>query len=458
MEKIDEYFYITVSSNKMIAEIHCKESYNHIDMELNVPLIITFLKRKNIIHGVKKESIEQLLTNRPSTEFPIIIAEGEKPVDGIDGKVVFEQDYNETDIVRAENWDFREVMRIPTVTKGEKLATIIPPTKSKKGKNVHAKRMNGRAGKPALMRAGKGVIFREENHSFYADTDGQVSATNQIIQVHSVYEVKETLSLEVGNIDFVGSVIINGDVPTGYTIKAAGDITIHGIVEAATIIAGGSIYVSGGLSGLKKGSLKAGENVQIGYINQGKVVAGHSILVENSIIHSNCSATAQIFCQRGNVIGGSISAGKSIEAKDIGNRLSTETMVNLGIDKKTDDKEQSLRVERQELTKTLKKVKTIGDMLTGGNKQQDAKMRVTMLKQRHSHQQISEKINQIDAKLHKTNAHLGSEEEAGLIVHDTLHVNVIVAFGKYERKINKTRQNVQLKLDRNDIVIQEAKE
>lgn len=458
MEKIDEFFYITVSSNKMIAEIHCKESYDKMELELNVPLIIKFLKRNNIIYGVKKQAIERLLTNISSNEFPIVIAEGDKPEDGRDGKVVFEQDYTQTDIVRDEDWDFREVMKIPTVTKGEKLATMIPPTKGEQGKNVHGKTMKGRPGKSVLMRAGKNVILREQNQSFYADTDGQVSATEQVIQVHSVYQVEETLSLEVGNIDFVGSVIINGDVPTGYTIKAAGDIKIHGIVEAATIISGGSIYVSGGLSGLQKGSIKAEENVQIGYINQGNVVAGHSILVENSIVHSNCSARARIFCQRGNVIGGSISAGESIEAKDIGNRLSTKTMINLGIDRKTGDKELALIEEKEELTKTLKKVKTLGDMLAGGSKQQDAKMRVTMLRQRHSYQQISEKISQIDAQLYKTDAHLGREEEAGLIVHNTLHANVIVAFGKYERKINKPRQNVQLKLDRNDIVIQASRE
>lgn len=458
MGKLDDFFYVAISPDKMQAEIHCKDTYTNIDIELDISLIINFLKEKKIAYGVDKKALESLLTNMPADQFPIVIANGKCPTDGKDGNVIFEQDYNNVDIVRGDDWNFREVMKIPSVKKQDKLATIIPPTRGEDGINVHGMTLRGRQGKPVLMRAGKDVIFKEADQSFYANAEGQISVTDQLIQVHSIYRVDRTLSMEIGNLDFVGSIEINGDVPTGYTVKAAGDIKIHGIVEAATLIAGGSIYISEGLSGLKKGFIKADENIHIGYINQGIAEAGHSIHVENSIVHSECTARERIYCQRGNVIGGSLSVGKSIEAGDLGNRLSTETMINLGLDKTIDDQQGKLVAEKKELTVTLKKIKSIGDMLAGGNKQQDAKMRVTMLRQRHSYQQISEKINQIDAKLEKIDAHLGSEEEASLIVRKNLHPNVVVAFGKYKRKINNTRKNVRLKLDRNDIVIQNLEE
>src|SRR5690625_3560288 len=228
-------------------------------------------------------------------------------------------------------------MKIPTVNKGEKLATISLPTKGIDGMNVYGTVLRARPGKPVRIKAGKDVTYNSKDQTFYAESEGQLNVTNRFIQIDDVYTVDETLSMKTGNLDFVGSIVIRGDVPTGYRVKAAGDIKIHGIVEAATVISGGSIYISEGLSGLQKGYLKADKDIHIGYINQGIAEAGQSIYVENSIIHSECTAKDQILCQHGNIIGGSLSVGQSIEANDIGNRLSTETAINLGLDKDIND-------------------------------------------------------------------------------------------------------------------------
>src|SRR5690625_1752307 len=217
-----------------------------------------------------------------------------------------------------------------------------------------------------------------------------------MIIVHPLYEVNETLSMKTGNLDFIGSIIIKGDVPTGYTVQAKGDIKIFGIVEAATIIAGGSVYVSEGLAGLQKGFIQAGENIHIGYINQGIMQTKNSIYVENSIIHSKVTANNEIFCHRGNIIGGSLSAGQMIEAKDIGNRLSTETNINLGVNQSVVEEMTNLEQEKKELTATLQQLLTIGERLK--NTELNAKTRITLLRQRNSQLKITEKIKEIDEK------------------------------------------------------------
>src|SRR5699024_7698080 len=124
-----------------------------------------------------------------------------------------------------------------------------------------------------------------------------------------------------GNIDFNGSIIIHGNVPTGYTVKAKEDIKIFGIVEGATLIAGGSIFISEGIAGLQKGFIQAGKDVHVGYVNQGNISAGGSVRVENAIFHSKCVARDHLHLEYGSIIGGSVSAGQSIKAKDVGNRM-----------------------------------------------------------------------------------------------------------------------------------------
>lgn len=457
MSQINDFFYITISSDKMFAEIHCKKAYESIDIQLEIPLLIQFLKDNKVNYGVDQKTINLLLNINSTKSFPMTIAKGEQPVNGVDGEITFIQE-DCTKAPRGDDWNFRDVMQIPSVKKGDKLAVVSPPTKGKDGMNVQGTVLRARSGKPTSMQVGKGVSFKVEDQTFYANKEGQMNVNGRLIQVDDVYTVDETLSMKTGNLDFVGSIVIKGDVPTGYTVKAAGNITIHGIVEAANIISGGSIYISEGLSGLRTGFIKADKDIYIGYINQGVANAGQSIYVENSIIHSECTAKEHILCQHGNIIGGSLSVGMSIEAGDIGNRLSTETAINLGLNKEIDDERTELETKREELAVTLKQLDIIGKKLTVSEDNLDAKMRIMVLRHRRSYEQITKKFNHINEKLERMDAYLGSEEKAYLVVKNHLHPNVVISFGKYKRKINKLRRTVQLKLENNDIVIHALKQ
>src|SRR5699024_2266887 len=242
------------------------------EIKLSKELFLTYLQKQNIKYGLRYEAIETIVAQFPNADFPILIAEGDRSIDGNPGDIKHYFDTT-TEVDRtgeeSEDFDFRNVMRIPTVEKGEKLARIIAPTKGKDERDVYGNKIAAKAGTHALLRAGKNVTLNEETQTFHADVQGQVSLGNRRINVHDVYEVNESISMKIGNIDFPGTVIVRGDVPTGFTIKAAGDVKIFGLVEAATIIAEGSVTVSEGIAGLKTGTIEAGEDVQIGYINHG---------------------------------------------------------------------------------------------------------------------------------------------------------------------------------------------
>lgn len=300
-------------------------------------------------------------------------------------------------------------------------------------------------------------MLREEDLSYYATIEGQINITEQLIQVYNVFEVSEDLSMKQGNLDFVGSIVIKGDVPSGYTVKAKGDISIFGMVEAATIIAEGSVYISEGLSGLKKGFINAGENLRFGYINQGTVYAGRDLYAENSILYSNITAKQQIFCQRGNIIGGSISAGKLVEAKDIGNRLGTKTEIIFGVNKTVADREKKLLAEKEELQATLSKLKTIEKKMVDQVNSNTAKAKITLLRIKNSYQKAADQLQEAEETLEQLTAEIGSEHESLLIIRGHAYPNVIITFGKFKRKIERIQQYIKMKLENNEIVMQNIK-
>jgi hypothetical protein len=308
------------------------------------------------------------------------------------------------------------------------------------------------AGKPVVARAGKNVVFKKENNCFYATEDGQFSLSGRKLHVYPEYEVNESLSLKKGNLDFVGTIVIRGDVPAGFRVKAEGDVKIYGMVEAAEIIAGGSIYIAEGISGQGKGYLKAEDNIRTGYINQAEVYAGNDLYVENSILHSKCVANGHVFSQKGNIIGGTLSAGKTIDAYDIGTRMNTSTEVILGVNKMISDQESKLINEKQELEGLLEKLKLLGQKLAV----QDAtnpKIRVSLLRQRNSYEKALEQLRGVTEELAHLNSSIGNPDESKLIVRNFIYQNAVVTFGKYTRIMRSNYHYVQMNTEGNEIAL-----
>lgn len=444
-----EYFYITVSNDQMKAEIHCTDHFDNMEEQIDEIALIRFIHDHKITFGIQKEAITSVVFTKERAHFPITIAMGTLPQNGQDGSISYTFNLD-TSVEKTDDWNFRDIMRIPTVSKGQKLATIRLPTAGKNGMNIYGKVLLAKKGRPAQLFAGKNVEFRESELAYYSTIKGQVSVVNRFIEVHDIYEVDGDLSMKTGNLDFVGSIIIHGDVPTGYKVKAGGDVKIFGIVEAAEVVADGSIFISEGLAGMQKGKIKASRDIHIGYINQGIAIAENNIFVENSILHSEIKANQSVICQRGNIIGGTIKVGNSVKAKDIGNRLSTETSILFIKDELL--AEQAKLLEKKEiLEETLSKLQMIKKQLQ--NKTQDAKIRITLLRQKNSEQKIIKQIVKIDHQLLELKTKINNEKEQQLVVKEHLYMNVKIAFDKYKYKVEKVHHQVKVLLEHKEVII-----
>ena len=411
-----------------------------------------FLREEKITFGLVDENIQQFVHHFSLDIFPIEVAKGYDKIDGKDGYIQYAINTN-TSIDHSNSKDFRDVMRLPIVQREIKIATLIPPTKGENGMTVTGKEIKAKAGKPLFMKAGKNVHFNESDQSFYAKADGLVNFGLKAINIYTVYEVNEDISMRTGNIDFNGSVIIHGDVPSGFTVKAAGDIKIFGLVEAATIYAGGSVYIAEGIAGLKKGVIEAAEDVYIGYVNQAIIKAGRNIHVENSILHSDCSAGYDITCHRGNIIGGALFAGYSIEAKDIGNHIHTPTQLSVGIDHKEYEKYIELKNTKEKLLDNIQKLHFISRKLGSKEQMTNSKEKLTMSKLHFSYQKMKKQLKEVENELQEVKVSPETIQYSDVKVFDTLFPNTTIAFGKYHRKIDKNYRQVLVKLEHHDIVI-----
>ena len=182
--------------------------------------------------------------------------------------------------------DYHNLGLVINVKKGDLLAEIIPPTKGIPGKTVTGKIIPAKAGKEVRIRIGKNVIVSEDGYKMFAEIDGQPIMYDNKLSVLPILEIKGDVGPATGNIDFLGSVIVQGNVKSGFSINANGDLQVNGIVEATEIQAGGDIIINRGIQGQGKGILKAGRDFKVRYIENATVEAGEILILPKASMHS----------------------------------------------------------------------------------------------------------------------------------------------------------------------------
>lgn len=331
-QNVDDRIEISISPDKMEARI--KLSYQEGEEEYPTFLELqAALQQQGIKRGIKLDYLRRL-AKHPILGKSFIIAKGSPAVQGRDGSLnlLFEQKDNQSlEEDSMEKKDFRNLNYISNTKQGDLLGEITPPTKGRDGYDILGNKIASRQGKEVPDPVGSNVHYDESGLCIYADCDGGVTWKAKKISVDKML-VLQNVDSSTGNIDFLGTVVVNGNVTEGFSICSAGDVIIKGNVEAAEIIADQDVLIAGGMNGGKqsKGKIEAGGKVQALFFENATVDAKGSIFAD-AIINCNTKAGGDIIARRnkGCLIGGThISMGDMV-VNQIGNNVGIRTNVVL---------------------------------------------------------------------------------------------------------------------------------
>lgn len=150
------------------------------------------------------------------------------------------------------------------------------------------------------------------------------------LSVEQHLEIPGDLNFKVGNIDFSGDVTIHGSVLDGFHVKSAKNVTIDGAVGVASIEAGGTLTIQGGVNGGHKGKLSSGGDLQAHYLHMVSVESGGDVRIDVECHDSFVVATGQVTVSRGGIIGGAVTAGSDISAGFLGAEMCVPTLIHAG--------------------------------------------------------------------------------------------------------------------------------
>jgi uncharacterized protein (DUF342 family) len=362
---------IEVSENHLQAFITLVETPQD---DWSFDRLVAYVLQKGVRYRLDEEAIRQLVSNSESLKNnPWQIAQGIAPKPGEDGYIRFiyeKKDQAGPATLADGSVDYYNIRTLDNIKSHQVIAECMPPTEAVAGTSVYGEPIQGKNGIPARFKIGKNVYVNEEGTKLLSSIDGLVSTTDGgKINVFAIYEVPGDVDFHIGNIDFVGTVIVRGSVLPGFKIKANGDIRVMGNVEAADLTSDGKIEVLSGIIGLHKCTIQAGTDVRTSYMHNAKIIAKGNVFVQQSIMHCEVKAGKSVFCNsdRGLIVGGLVLAGESVVARNIGNPTSTPTLIEVGIMPEMREEWGQLRHQMKEhqesKTKTEQVIQLLGQVL-----------------------------------------------------------------------------------------------
>lgn len=368
-----ESFRVSISSDKMKAVCRFYPASTS-GAELTVADIKSTLKLQGVTKGVDDKAIEAYLADRHyCTDY--VLAKGLEPTDGEDAKIEYFFNTNpnlKPKLNEDGSVDFFSLSAISLVKAGDKLATLTKEVPGEPGFNVTGDVLPPREVKKLQLKFGRNIELSPDELSIKSLVNGHASLVEGKVFVSDVYEVSD-VDTATGNIDYAGNVCVLGNVKTGFTLKADGNVEVRGVVENAMIEATGNVTIARGMNGMSKGTIIAGGNVISKFIENANVTAGGYVHSE-AILHSNIIAKGEVTVtgKKGFITGGTIRTPGIVSAKTIGSTMGVDTEIEVGTDPKLTLKSNNLNAE---IAATKKKIeaaepvlKTITDKVKAGEK------------------------------------------------------------------------------------------
>lgn len=382
MEELERYIQVLISEDCMECQI-CLDKPEDNEEIYEVGDIVEFLISKGVVFGIDERKIQKIL-EEGVYDTDVTVAVGEKAIEGRDGYYLYTFDTNPNKKPRLREdgtVDYLNLNLFQTVSKGDLIARYFAKIDGEDGTNVLGQKIVVKKGKHLSPLRGKGFFTSEDCMEYYALYDGKVEVANGCINVTQTSMLPGNVDLNSGNLDVKGDLDIMGNVITGMVVKASGNVTIGGLVEGASIIAGKNVLIKGGILGGGKAKVVAGGNIFAQFIENAIIESGDCVQA-NSVVNSIVTAynDINIFGKTSSIIGGSLKANRMVRTRCIGSIGQITTRINVGMESSEIASLKYKEMKRKEVEGELHKVETAINMMKNMSEQKEMLMMLTRTK------------------------------------------------------------------------------
>lgn len=391
--------------------------------EASFEMIKRAILQQGVVEACINENKIREFVDNPVYNNPFEVAEAIEPVDGHDAYISynFETDPKKlkAQVDEEGKVDYKKLNNIQNVIADQPLAQKIPAERGKGGKTLFGRYLEAKNGKDIQIQLGANVKLDRDGVTIKAEIDGEVMLVNGKVTVEPV-KYLDAVNVKTGDIKFVGTVVIKGNVQEGYKVEAT-NIEVGGIVDKSRLEATGNIIVRQGIFGKGEGYIKAGKSLWAKFINDTTVEVEENVIVSDSIVNSSVTAMKNIVLRgkKAQIIGGHLMATEEICARKVGSPGGgTETILEVGVDPRAKKRLEELQNMQAKATKeyencdldiqTLEQQKKLRKKLP-----QEKEEKLKTLKERC--EQISGELETMTDEINKIQEHLRELKAIGKV-------------------------------------------
>lgn len=405
-------------------------------------IIMNALGAAGVAFGIDQEVVEGI----PTMESPYfrmhLVARGKAAVPGKDGAIIDlypREAHRDLPVDDMNRVDFTAMRTTQNVEKDAAICRINPPTPGIAGRTVTDKELPTRDGVPAVVPMGRNTALNEDGSALIATRDGGLEFSGRAFQVNPLLEIDGNVDYSSGSVNFLGDVHISGDVCSGFTVRAMGNIKVDGVVESSTIEAGGDLVLAKGVQGNNQAVIRAHRDIFAKYLE-------NCIVHTKENLHSECIISCEVYSDagvyvqngRGAIIGGRVWAGREVDANIVGSKTEVRTTVVLG----------GLPCESYEKELLSKEIEELEQRLEETDRQPSSPTKLSRMSKMRMQLSVDRlKLNQHQKSLDEFQES-SEHRPAGRLTFRTAHPGTLVEIGDSQLKLeNEIRHSIATLID-----------
>ena len=291
---------------------------------------------QDIEHGVLKDIAVSLVQNQSTQDRRI--KKGKHPKEGHNGKYLYLvrvfTGQGEVIIDEDGSVNLYELNLFDNITAGQVVGRIYPPRPGVDGLDVLGNVIPAKEVTNDTLALGPGLSIRKVSNENYqeiiADDYGYLKEDSNSLTLEQEFVIPGNLDVKYGHIDFVGSVLVKGDILPGFTVKARTRLEVDGVFERGTLVCSeGDVIVRGTAFGGDSSSIVAAGDCHL-YTAVGlDVQARGNILVARELANCSLRSAGLLLGENARLFAGTVWAACGLEVKEMGNEVGKLTSVHL---------------------------------------------------------------------------------------------------------------------------------
>ncbi len=374
----------------------------------------------------------------------IPIATWRPPVNGENGFIQYH--YSPDKVAKPTedengNVDFKDLGLITNILQGTNIATIHEPTEGKEGYDVMGNPIPQKPGNPVVVKLGSGTELSADGSRIVAAVDGNLVFKSGSFVVDEELKIAGDVGFSTGNIDFIGDVIISGNVFEGFRVTSKKSVTIRGAVSSAEINADANVTIA---LGCVQSTIKCKGNFKANFCENCRIKAGGNVEATSFVgceVFTDCRIIAK---GKSTISGGKYTAIDNVEASTIGSDRYVRTEITVGNNAVLTG-ERALAVMRlDKLQAAVDQLTKAIDMLTEKQKQgQTLKPRHEQLKSESVRARIltQNEIKKVNARIEEIDEELSHKQNISVICKRRFYPGTILHIDAYTFTVKEIYEN-----------------